>query len=53
MGEVDVPTRGDCVARVFCHDLDIVIHLLSPGAMVGTGRGVNWRWRELGCWVVV
>ncbi len=42
MGEVDVPTRRDCVARVFCHDLDVVIHLLSTGAIEGSRRMVKW-----------
>ena len=32
MGGGGVPTRRDCVAVVFSHDLDVVIHLLITGA---------------------
>jgi hypothetical protein len=32
-GEGDVAPRGDGMARVFSHDLDVAIHLLSPGAI--------------------
>ena len=32
-GKGDVAPRGDGMARVFCHDLDVVIHLLCPGAI--------------------
>jgi hypothetical protein len=31
--EADVLPRGDGVARVFSHDLDVVIHFLSPGVI--------------------
>ena len=42
-GEGDVAPKGDGVARAFSHDLNVLIHLLSPEAIVGTGRMVKWR----------
>ena len=33
IGESDVPPRGDGVGRVFSHDVDVLIHLLCPGAI--------------------
>jgi hypothetical protein len=35
IGEADVPPRGDSVARVFSHDVDVLIHLLFTGAILG------------------
>ena len=32
-GEGDVASRGDGMARVFSHDVDVVIHLLLTGAI--------------------
>jgi hypothetical protein len=32
-GEGDGAAKGDGMARVFSHDLDVLIHLLSPGAI--------------------
>ena len=32
MGEADVPSRRDWVAKVFSHDLDVLIHLLFRAA---------------------
>jgi len=32
-GEGDVAPRGDGVARVFSHDVDVLIHLLFTGAI--------------------